>query len=322
MDSIQPIDIHQYTKVGTIDNNIYKVVNQHTSIYYDAKLIHDYDNSNEALKTTKKIVGTLSKLNHPCINKFVGYSESDFEGKQNPVIFTEFTANGSVETFLSKERRGQPIESFNLTKKVIIIYGISSAMFYMHKQYVIHRDLKTSNILLTENFQPKLAVFDSIQITLDPIQKNFFGSPIYAAPEVWEGNYGKASDVYAFGMIMFQILTGLIPFREVKSPFEISKLVSNGERPEIPHGVPDVFIGLIKKCWEQNPKDRISFDEIVTTLDQIEGQIDNDLFNEDEFKKFRNLVDNNNNNFKSKNIDNNNNDDDKLKTQSKCCLLF
>ena len=92
------------------------------------------------------------------------------------------------------------------------------------------------------------------------------GTPLYMAPEIW-GNqeYSKASDVYAFGIVVYEIITGTITFEGLKQG-RIFLKVASGERPKIKKSTPAVFKEFIESCWKQNPSDRPTFDVIVEEL--------------------------------------------------------
>lgn len=103
---------------------------------------------------------------------------------------------------------------------------------------------------------------------------------LYIAPEVIAGKqYVKASDVYSFSMIMYEILTKSFPFKN-KPAYHLMQIMS-GKRPEIPEHLPDVYKNLIERCWALNPDDRPSFEEIKTILQTniADLKIDNDEFN-------------------------------------------
>ena len=326
MDSIKTVDINNFTKLERIDSSFFKIKDKKSNTFYNAKIIKGSDQPDQALKATIKVISIHMKLDHPAINKYIGYSKTDFNNKSNPVVITEFTPKGNIEDLLLKDRRSQLPETYiwNLTKKLIIIYGISSGISFLHQNNIVHRDLKASNILLDDKLQPKITGFDNIQFRFEQISENFFGTPLYAAPEVWEdGNYSAASDVYAFGMLMYQILTGVTPFMDVKNPFDLSKMVTNGERPEIPHETPEVLGNLIKKCTKQNPADRPNFESILTVLGQISNYLDSEGIDDDEFQRYRNFVDNYKSKTKSKgkNSFDSNDVGNNQKNESKCCLL-
>jgi len=86
-------------------------------------------------------------------------------------------------------------------------------------------------------------------------------------PEVFDGGiYDTKSDIFSFGMVLWELLTGQIPFGEVP-PLQVLQLIDNGERPFLPAGVNPVFAQLIRDCWEEDPEKRPTFTEILLRLD-------------------------------------------------------
>lgn len=191
------LDIQNYTILYSIGSgsfsNVYLVQNKKTQKTYAAKVsLFTVDQ-----KTQKNIetlllfreVNLMTLLNHPNILKFVGYSQTDFEGYRNPTIITEYASNGSLRDIINMENLGLSPKDWNSTKKLITIYGISSGMSYIHKHKVIHRDLKAENILFDEFLHPKISDFGlskindfiSKSMNIDS-EKDVKGTPIYMAP--------------------------------------------------------------------------------------------------------------------------------------------
>ena len=146
--------------------------------------------SKDNIRSLAREVNIISKLNHPSIVKFIGYSPVDFKNKKKPVIITEFLSNGSLGDIINLEKKSLCKEEWNDTKKIINIYGIASAMSFLHSNNIIHRDLKPDNILLDDYLFPKLTDFglskikhiNEESITLQSTQ-SIKGTPLYIAPE-------------------------------------------------------------------------------------------------------------------------------------------
>lgn len=222
----------------------------------------------------------LNKLKHPAIVKFYGINFHSFEdnSKLEPTILTEFVINGSLKSVLEKERQNKCDKRWNATAKYICLLGIVDAMRYLHANRIIHRDLKSLNVLMDEDFHPRVCDFgisrcfsqelsNSIQISMT----GGIGSPLYMAPELLEGEdiYGSSIDVYAFAILAFEIVTGLIPYshlKKVPSQYQLATKVKNGERPHFNDKVSKKMKDLIELCWSRNPYERPSFGEIFQAL--------------------------------------------------------
>lgn len=168
------------------------------------------------IKSIEQAIYINKKLNHPSILKYVGYSLTDFENKPNPIILMEY----SKVIFYDNIIRNDVGDDYYLseltdTQKLIIIYGIAIGMSYLHSHNIIHRNLKLENILIDESFYPKINGFDySIEIPSNFSQTEsikellYKGSPRYFSPEIRDNiEYSKSSDVYAFGILMYEIIS-------------------------------------------------------------------------------------------------------------------
>lgn len=244
----------------------------------------------------------LSKLNHPLIVKFYGINLTSFENDSvlRPSIITEFLPNGSLRSVLDKEEKSIADHAWTPSKKYISLLGVASAMRYLHARGILHRDLKPDNILLDADFCPHICDFglskcfanalsNSMQLTMT----GKVGTPVYMAPELLsedyddQGHFSPSIDVYSFGIIAYEIVTGVEPYSELgKISFYklISKVIA-GYRPVIPEKTPEQMKDLILKCLSNNPKARPSFEDIFSELSDNFDNFSEDV-DEDEVRNF------------------------------------
>ena len=111
----------------------------------------DKKNPAESLALYREIK-LMSSLNHPAILKFIGFSPVDFEGNSHPTIITTFASNKSLRYIIECEIKALSLDGWDMTKKLINIYGIAAGMKYLYSHSIIHRDLKPDNILLGGTF--------------------------------------------------------------------------------------------------------------------------------------------------------------------------
>lgn len=239
----------------------------------------------------------LQKLDHKSIVKFVGINFQSFADpiRLEPSIITEYLPNKSLKEVLDKEKQSLADENWTPTKKYICILGIVDAMRYLHEQNIIHRDLKPQNILMDENFYPRICDFglsrcfpDSFKMTLT----GEIGTPLYMAPEMFNGeydHYGKEVDVYSFAILAYEIVSGKEPYYEIKDKirnvFDLYKKVESGYRPKIINEIPDKMRFIINQCWNKNPQKRPSFETIFSKLTEDFSILGEDV-DEDEINDY------------------------------------
>ncbi|OHT15160.1 hypothetical protein TRFO_14330 [Tritrichomonas foetus] len=211
-------------------------------------------------------------LKHLCILPIVGYTVP-FMGQGKYSIITPLMAKGSLKHVIKDLSRGIAPDGWDDTKRSIIIFGIACGMAYIHQSDVIHRDLKCDNVLLDENFYPKICDFGLSKVFKEGTENMIkmtrnTGTPLYMAPEIYDNEaYSNKVDVFAFAMLLFEFLTLDEPWKERGKPtlFKLVAYLTQGLRPNLA-GVSDSFKELIERCWDQDPHARPPFKEIVELL--------------------------------------------------------
>lgn len=144
-------------------------------------------------------------------------------------------------------------------------------MEYLHDCNLIHRDLKSVNLLMDDDFNAKVCDFGLSRI-IAPKTKNMtgnVGTVSWIAPEVFEKQpYDAKADVYSFGVVMWELYTRQIPFQDMNT-FEIPTAVIKGDRPAIPKDCPKEYAKLMQLCWSKKPAKRPTFAKIVKSLLKI-----------------------------------------------------
>ncbi|GMY24926.1 serine/threonine-protein kinase HT1-like [Fagus crenata] len=231
------------------------------------------EDENLALMLEKQFiseVALLFRLRHPNIITFVAAC------KKAPVfcIITEYLAGGSLRKYLHhQEPHSVPL---NLVLKLAL--DIARGMQYLHSQGILHRDLKSENLLLGEDMSVKVADFGiSCLESQCGSTKGFTGTYRWMAPEmIKEKQHTKKVDVYSFGIVLWEILTALTPFDNM-TPEQAAYAVSHkNARPPLPPECPMALSHLISRCWSSNPDKRPHFDEIVSLLESYEESLERD----------------------------------------------
>ena len=227
-------------------------------------------------------INILMQIQHPTIVHFEGVSFQDFEKVDSITIFMEYLENGSLADMIEKESLSLLNPEYDNTTRQIILVGIAYGMNLLHKSNVIHRDLKPENILIDRDFKPHITDFGLSKFFNPMYSKNqsisTIGTIQYMAPEVIRDEpFNTKADVYAFGIIMYEVLTGNRAYKDVlkKSSFtmiesfKFLQSVAAGKRPKFDERcklIKDEIKELIKQCWADDPNDRPTFSEVYKKL--------------------------------------------------------
>jgi len=136
---------------------------------------------------------------------------------------------------------------------------------------LIHRDLKSLNILLNDDLVCKIIDFGTSRaVTQDTQMTKNVGTTAWIAPEVLNTskNYSSKADVYSFAIVMWELLTGDEPFKDLKI-WAIPQHVLEGKRLPIPDGADKDYVEWMKKAWDENPDKRPSFDTLDKAFDEM-----------------------------------------------------
>jgi hypothetical protein len=214
-------------------------------------------------------VVSLLKMNDPCVIRIIGWSDGG--QSQRGEIHMEFASNGSLDDLLGRARRGYQTVLGRLTEKAKLICGIVLGMRYVHSKGIIHRDLKPSNIMFDEHWRPKIIDFGMSRPESSPGSSAAdTGTIWYSAPEqlVVGGRHTRKIDVFSFGYILYEILTGNAVFAPSEPERHVQKRIRRGELPVLPHQSGTLMQGLIRRCWSVDPTSRPSFEGIFREFEE------------------------------------------------------
>ncbi|XP_019172331.1 PREDICTED: cysteine-rich receptor-like protein kinase 2 [Ipomoea nil] len=152
-------------------------------------------------------ISLITNANHPNLIRLLGYSGN---GKVLILVY-EYMPNSSLDRYIYGEKRGM----LNWKQRVDIILGIARGLAYLHEQFdvcIIHRDIKSSNILLDDEFQSKIADFGLARLLPENkshLTTKFAGTLGYTAPEyAVHGHLSEKVDIYSFGIVILEIISG------------------------------------------------------------------------------------------------------------------
>ncbi|XP_059823367.1 mitogen-activated protein kinase kinase kinase 13-like [Hypanus sabinus] len=201
----------------------------------------------------------LRKLRHPNIIAFKGVCT------QAPCycIIMEYCAHGQLYEVLRAGRKISP--------RLLVDWssGIASGMNYLHLHKIIHRDLKSPNVLVTHDDAVKISDFGTSKELSDKSTKmSFAGTVAWMAPEVIRNEpVSEKVDIWSFGVVLWELLTGEVPYKDVDSSAIIWGVGSNSLHLPVPSTCPDGFKILMKQTWHSKPRNRPSFRQILLHLD-------------------------------------------------------
>lgn len=206
----------------------------------------------------------LSQLHHPNVVAFYGVVQ-DGPGATLATV-TEFMVNGSLRHVLQRKDR------FDRRKRLIIAMDAAFGMEYLHSKNIVHFDLKCDNLLvnLKDQSRPICKVGD---FGLSKIKRNTLvsggvrGTLPWMAPELLNGSSNKVSekvDVFSFGIVMWEILTGDEPYANMHYGAIIGGIVNNTLRPPVPPSCDPEWKRLMERCWAPDPVQRPTFTQITS----------------------------------------------------------
>lgn len=186
-------------------------------------------------------------------------------------IVMEYCEGGSVSAALKILER-------NLNEREIcaILKDVLNAMDYLHKEKIIHRDIKAANILLkrTDNGCAKLGDLGVCCQLRNGKTKSLVGSPYWMAPEVIAGNdYDCSSDIWSLGITILEMAEGKPPYADI-NPWEVLFIIAVRPSPFFQKNVDKCsvnFVDLVRLCLIKDPKKRATSQELLNSLKQIDS---------------------------------------------------
>ncbi|GFY89834.1 ACT-like protein tyrosine kinase family protein [Actinidia rufa] len=232
--------------------------------------------NSDLLREFAQEVFIMRKVRHKNVVQFIGACTK----LPSICIVTEYMSGGSVYDYLHKQKG-----TFKLPALLRVASDISKGMNYLHQNNILHRDLKAANLLMDENEIVKVADFGVSRVKAQSgVMTAETGTYRWMAPEVIEHKpYDHKADVFSFGIVLWELLTGKLPY-EYLTPLQAAVgVVQKGLRPTIPKNAHTKLAELLERCWQQDPTSRPDFSEIINMLQQIAKEVtsgfDYELFN-------------------------------------------
>ena len=269
--------------------------------FFFVKKYHERVHQNKINKNLKlkpilikfiKEINIIGNLRHPNLVLYMGASISN---NNNCYLVMEYVDNGNLFNFLhrgkyNKEGNYQKFD-LNLTTKIAL--EIALAIKYLHCRNITHCDLKSINVLLDHNYHVKITDFGVskiINILYEKGQeiKGKLGTTHWMPPEIMKSyKYEEKSDVFSYGMILYEIITGDIPYYGL-FPNQIVGLVADCRKiVQVPEITSNPYLRkIVVECLKYDIDDRPSFEEIIYYLEKVISFLDKRDFDFEDICKF------------------------------------
>lgn len=241
--------IGPYTLISKLGRGSFGVVwlaekrTRYTSTKFALKLPRDEDLDIETIKHEAKLWEKAS--GHPNVLPII--EADDYDGQI--VIVSEYAPDGSLRDWMERH------EASLVAEAVEMISGILAGLEHLHKQNIIHRDIKPDNILL-QGTTPRLADFGIARVLKTTNQSSaVLGTPAYMAPEGFDGIRSAQTDLWAVGVIFYQMLSGKLPFAQTDMAALLSAIITKEPEP-LPSHIPLRVREIIRKTLSKDPSAR------------------------------------------------------------------
>ncbi|KAL6259477.1 hypothetical protein P5V15_009396 [Pogonomyrmex californicus] len=243
---------------------VYTVVNNQTGELLAMKEVQLQPGDCRAIRRVAEELQIFEGIQHQHLVRYYGLEIH----REEMLIFMEFCAEGTLESLVAGSGNGLP-ES--LVRKYT--HQLLSAVAALHFHGIVHRDIKTANIFLTDEGNClKLGDFGSaVQIkahtTMPGELQGFVGTQAYMAPEVFmkseSSGHGRAADIWSVGCCIIEMASGRRPWSDYDSNYQIMFKVGMGDTPALPKNLSAEGIDFVKKCLQHDPKRRLTANNLL-----------------------------------------------------------
>ncbi|KAK9812332.1 hypothetical protein WJX73_003007 [Symbiochloris irregularis] len=228
------------------------------------------------MQSLEREVGILASIRHPNVVLFMGMVLDP------PLIVSEWCSRGSVLDILSKAAKN-PRLAAQLTWQRRLHMALDAAkgvyQLHRHKPKIIHADLKSPNLVVDANWRVKVTDFNLSRVVGEHIYSTVLvaNNPRWQAPEaVASHTFTEASDVFSFGVVLWELHTMQVPWNSL-NPFQIMTALQKRQRLDLPDPTPAEeaagqgplvrgFTELISQCWAQDPSQRPAMPTVIAHL--------------------------------------------------------
>ncbi|KAI8084204.1 Pkinase-domain-containing protein [Gilbertella persicaria] len=234
--------------------SVYKGIHTQTHQIVAIKVLN-LDTEEDDVDDIQREIGLLSQLAHARSQNITPYYGS-FLNDTKLWIIMDYAAGGSVRTIM----KAGPIEERFIA---VITREVLLALSYLHKNHIIHRDIKAANILLTAEGNVQLCDF-GVAAANSLRRCTFVGTPYWMAPEVIrEGaSYDYKADIWSLGITVYEMATGNPPLANVE-PMRAISMIPKSTPPRLPDTFSPAMREFVDACLSEHPNERLNADELL-----------------------------------------------------------
>ncbi|KAJ0244389.1 hypothetical protein HA466_0190290 [Hirschfeldia incana] len=230
------------------------------------KVFSKQEYSEDVIQSFRQEVLLMKRLRHPNVLLFMGAVTSP----PRLCIVSEFLPRGSLFRLLQRSA-----SKLDWRRRIHMALDIARGMNYLHhcSPPIVHRDLKSSNLLVDRNWTVKVADFGLSRIKHETYltTKSGKGTPQWMAPEVLRNESAdEKSDIYSFGVVLWELATEKIPWETLNAMQVIGAVGFMNQRLEIPKDIDPLWIALMESCWHSDTKLRPTFQELMDKLREMQ----------------------------------------------------
>jgi len=244
---------------------VYTAINNETGDIMAMKEIPLQPNDHRTLKSVSDELKIFESIHHPHLVKHFGIEIH----REEMLIFMEYCPEGTLETLVSSTEFGlEEVLGRRYTRQ------LTQAICCLHENGVVHRDIKTANIFLTEEMKTiKLGDFGcAVKIkaatTMPGELQGFVGTQAYMAPEVFTRNmsegHGRAADIWSLGCVVLEMIQGERPWANIHSNYQIMYKVGMGQSPEVPDELSEEGKNFLEYCFVHSPEERATAQDLLS----------------------------------------------------------
>ena len=244
---------------------VYRAYDQRLNRIVALKILHEHLATNAELRLRFEQEARLAaRIDHPNVVRIYDFGLN----KQNQIFMVSEFVDGRSLTLAMRRYMSQSNAYLSPVLAALVAHEIARGIEAAHRHSVIHRDLKPDNVLVSHQGEVKLTdfgvarPFDSSMTQVG----QFIGSLTYASPEQIQGERVDArSDIFSFGVILFELLTGQLPFRST-NPTDLAIKIAQAKVPplnQVRPSVPFELDSIVRKCLRGNPEERPAAAELL-----------------------------------------------------------